>query len=70
MDFPHLKNAVVKKLKINNMEIKLNIETEGDFMEYDLKEYILYQLGVGACSMKNPFMGEYGDADIIDVDVL
>ena len=47
------------------MEITLNIQTESE-----LTDYILHQLGVGSVPRTNPFIAEYGDAEIIDVDVL
>ena len=50
------------------MEIQLKVIGNGNHTEEELKEFIMFSLGIGNCSQKNPFVDESGEAEIIDVE--
>ena len=51
------------------MEFTINIDTTGDFSEEDLKQFIMFSLGIGSCDETNPFIDEDCDAEILDIDI-
>ena len=52
-----------------NMEFTINIDATGDFSEEDLKQFIMFSLGIGSCDETNPFIDEDCDAEILDIDI-
>jgi len=50
------------------MEFTILVQTSGHYDEEDLKQYLLFCMGVSSCPENNPFINEDTDAEVIDVD--
>lgn len=50
------------------MELTISVKVSGDYTEEELKQYLLFCMGVGCCPYENPFINEDSETEIQDVD--
>jgi len=50
-------------------EFTIEVKTEGDFTEQELKDYIIFQVRGGGINPGNAFISEDEDAEITDCEV-
>lgn len=49
-------------------EFRINVEAFGDYTEDELKEYLLFSMGVGSLEPSNPFIDDISGVDVSYVE--